>query len=142
MRQFLALATILSLLLCPYRCMGGLVVVGDSAQHEHAQHEQVPSCPCCHTPHAADSPAGDEAPVESDGDCGDCLCKGAVFSEEDVSLATAADAPGFAMPPVDIDELVLCQAAPGLSRHRGDVPPPEARLDGRRLLLAVQSLLL
>jgi hypothetical protein len=77
-----ALLLIVSLLTCPYRCLG-------SSRVGSAPEEEVSGCPCCqhHTAKkGADSdsnPGGRESSTpEDDCNCGSCLCYGALRGDD------------------------------------------------------------
>lgn len=136
-----ALLLIVSLLICPYRCLGSSRV--DSAPEE----EKVSGCPCCQH-HAAekatdpDSSPGDSSPgdqesstPEDDCNCGSCLCHGALRgdggSTQDLLQAASEIA--------DMSAVML----PVVIHPTGEWaagPPVSASAAGRPLRLTLHSL--
>ncbi|MFH5802612.1 hypothetical protein [Alienimonas sp. DA493] len=123
-RSFVAAATLLALLACPFRCAAG--ACGDA--EGEATH-----CPCCPTPPAD---CGDDAPQPSD-DCG-CqgICGGAVLPD-----GTDLDGALYAVslePAVD-DRTAAPAAVPAPDRLAPERRP--RRTAGAALRIALASLL-
>ena len=131
-RTALASLTILSLLLCPFRCMGAV----DSSSASDA--EVTSGCPCCHRPVADRNQAErDSSPCEpgSDCSCGNCLCHGAVVPDRVVvDLHHAA----VAVLPADRADKVIGIAVAELSRAGVEFPADPL---GRDLCFRLQRLL-
>jgi hypothetical protein len=135
-------ATVFALLLCPYRCMGGLTA--GTASASAPSDERPRSCRCC-THRPADGTPADEAPGgpmpgELPDGCCACLCEGATVGEDDDVLRAAMHPPEYDAPPPETALTALFLPAPGLTFDSGGTPPPHTRPAGRILLFAVRSL--
>lgn len=111
------LLLILSLLLCPFRCMG------QQCGHQVAS-ASPPKCHCCHHAPAQESLPADSnpaRPVDDPSCCDNCLCHGVIQSGNDFqqvchTLEFLAD-----IPPVELSLLAVGQELPASrwdqSRH-------------------------
>lgn len=137
-RTIHALLLIALMLTCPYRCSGMVGVACAAA-------EQSSSCTTCShhcessSPVSASGPVQPESVPSSPADdclCGDCLCKGAVLTDNDsVHDAFFTGLWGMGLLPQSIS-LVVVELTPELN----DGPPPSTFAAGRPLRLVLQSL--
>lgn len=131
------LVTIAALLACPFNCMGQLT--------GREQAGQVQGCGCCRRqcPPAADSEATTDsdpserspaAPGDDGCECGNCLCRGALLTDDDLprDLASCAFFPA--------PSVAWLSFAPAAGGFTGDLLLPHASLSGRLLRLALESL--
>lgn len=136
-RSVHVLLTVASLLACPLNCLG-------RAADDCASERATAACSCCHAqPERAGDPCGapaNDAPPTPADDCGgDCLCRGAVLTKDDLSsdLGVTPSAPAGVMNVAPAEEARSGQFA--LSGSGKTASP--AALFGRALRFALQSLL-
>lgn len=122
---------ILSLLLCPFRCMGAVEVPRASGVKNSS------GCRCCQHK-AAQRPDHDSSPGRPDSDCGcgSCLCHGAVVPDKvcvDVDHTVA-----LAPPCIHVDNFVECEMR-DLNRWQATYPPDPL---GRDVCVRLQRFLI
>lgn len=131
-----ALLLILALLACPYRC-GGAIACDNVQSH---------GCPCCkyrraarEEGQAANASGKQRAPSAPEKDCGcDCLCQGAVLTDDEAFSAAPA---AFELLAVAELPLPFFPAGDGKSAAVPDDSPPNCSSSaGRFLRLVIQSL--
>lgn len=138
-RTIHALLLIASLVTCPFRCSGMVGVA-------YADAEQISACSCCTSrceiPPLSASETGpvqqDQVPSAPDSDCqcGNCLCKGAVLTDDD-----SAHADFFAgFWGVDLLPQTASLAIVDLTTELSEGPTLLASAAGRPLRLILQSL--
>lgn len=135
------LLTTASLLVCPLNCLGHAAGNSDGAEPKQAQ-----GCRCCQhatqSTTAASGPAqGDDSPSAPNDDCGcgNCLCRGAILTEDDLPVDAAAGA----LFPAPTDELAVGILAAEIGLFSAaDSPPSDFKSSGRQIRLVLESLLI